>query len=179
MMEIDEKPDRHFSKRQKMVKEQIAGRGITDKRVLEVMLKVRRHLFVPEDWRAAAYEDHPIAIGYGQTISQPYMAAYMTEALKLNKDDKVLEIGVGSGYQAVVLAEIVKEVYSIEVVKELAETTQKKFEELGNRNIHIKYGDGFAGWKEHAPYDAIIVTAAPDEIPQTLIDQLAIGGRMV
>ena len=173
------KEDPYSDKRHRMVQEQIAGRGVADKQVLAAMSKVKRHLFVPESARPSAYNDHPLGIGYEQTISQPYIVGYMTEALKLNNNDKVLEIGIGSGYQAAVLAEIVKEVYSIEVVKELAELTQKRIEALGYRNIHIKYGDGFDGWEEHAPYDAIMVTAAPEEVPPRLLEQLAVGGRMV
>ena len=126
-----------------------------------------------------AYNDSPLPIGYGQTISQPYIVAYMTQAARLFPDDRVLEIGTGSGYQAAVLAEIVKEVYTIEILKPLADTARARLEEMGYRNIKVKHGDGYKGWKEYAPYDAIIVTAAPDEVPEELVRQLKIGGRMV
>ncbi len=163
----------------KMVETQIEGRGVTDKQVLEAMLKVPRHLFVPERYRVYAYADQPLPIGQGQTISQPYIVAFMTEALSLKKDDKVLEIGTGSGYQAAVLSEIAKEVYTIEIVPELAESAEECLKSLGYGNVHVKCGDGYLGWPENAPFDAIIVTCAPDEIPQALVNQLAEGGRIV
>ncbi len=178
LVRADDK-DPFYPKRKKMVEEQIQMRGIKDKAVLEAMLKVKRHLFVPkEDW-AYAYEDYPLSIGYGQTISQPYIVGYMTEILKLKEEERVLEIGTGSGYQAAILAEIVKEVYTVEIIKELAEGAQQKLKELGYKNIHVKHGDGFEGWDEYAPFDAMIVTAAPNEIPQKLVEQLKEGGRMV
>ena len=165
--------------RQRMVKEQIERRGIIDQRVLEVMRKVKRHLFVPTHLKNAAYEDRPLPIGYGQTISQPYIVAYMTEAAGINRNDRVLEIGTGSGYQAAVLAELSKEVYTIELLKPLAENARLLLEKLGYKNIQVKCGDGYQGWKEHAPFDAIIVTAAPSEIPGELVKQLKTGGGMI
>lgn len=165
--------------RQEMVKEQLEARGITDAKVLQAMKKVKRHLFVPTHQLISAYNDSPLPIGYGQTISQPYIVAYMTQAARLFPDDRVLEIGTGSGYQAAVLAEIVKEVYTIEILKPLADTARTRLENLGYQNIKVKHGDGYKGWKEYAPYDAIIVTAAPDKVPEELVRQLKIGGRMV
>ncbi len=167
------------SRRNLMVENQIRHRGISDHGVLEAMIKVKRHLFVSSSLRKLAYEDHPLPIGYRQTISQPYIVAFMTEAANLKKGDKVLEIGTGSGYQAAVLAEIVKEVYTIEIIKELADTARQRLEKLGYENIHVKHGDGYQGWPEFMPYDAIIVTAAPNEIPEKLVEQLSVGGRMV
>lgn len=165
--------------RQEMVKTQLETRGITDAKVLQAMRKVKRHLFVPTHQLISAYNDSPLPIGYSQTISQPYIVAYMTQAARLFPDDRVLEIGTGSGYQAAVLAEIVKEVYTIEILKPLADTARARLEKLGYRNIKVKHGDGYKGWKEYAPYDAIIVTAAPDEVPEELVRQLKVGGRMV
>jgi len=162
-----------------MVQRQLKTRGISDRTVLEVMGQVKRHLFVPPELWEVAYEDTPLPIGYDQTISQPYIVAYMTEAAELKPDDRVLEIGTGSGYQAAVLAEIVKEVYTIEILKPLADSAREKLERLGYRNIKVKWGDGYKGWPEYAPFDAIVVTAAPDSIPQDLIKQLKIGGKMV
>lgn len=166
-------------KRKGMVEEQIIQRGISNPEIVEAFLKVKRHFFVPVDKYRFAYEDYPVPIGYGQTISQPFIVAYMTQAANLRKDDRVLEIGTGSGYQAAILAEIVKDVYSIEIVKPLAESAEKKLQELGYHNIRVKQGDGYLGWPEYAPFDAIIVTAAPDNIPEELVEQLKIGGRMV
>ena len=166
-------------KRKQMLEVQIVARGVKDPRVIEAMLKVPRHLFVPETLKSVAYEDTPLPIGYGQTISQPYIVAFMTEALSLKEEDRVLEIGTGSGYQAAILAEIVKEVYTIEIVPPLAEEARKRLEELGYRNCFVKCGDGYLGWEEKSPFDAIIVTAAPKEIPQKLIAELKIDGRMV
>jgi len=166
-------------KRQRMVKEQIERRGITDARVLNVMGKVKRHLFVPAYLRNAAYGDRPLSIGMGQTISQPYIVALMTELLKLEGKERVLEIGTGSGYQAAILAELSKEVYTIEILAPLAKSAEKLFKELGYSNIYVRHGDGFEGWPEFSPFDAIIVTCAPEEIPALLIDQLAEGGRLV
>ncbi len=158
----------------------IERRGITDKDVLNAMRAVPRHLFVPEGDRDYAYGDYPLPIGYGQTISQPYIVALMTELLELKEGDKVLEIGTGSGYQAAILAEIPGiEVYTIEIIPELAESARERLEGLGYAQIHCKQGDGYYGWPEYAPFDAIIVTAAPDHLPQPLADQLAMGGRMV
>ena len=165
--------------RQRMVKEQIERRGITDKRVLDAMRKVKRHLFVPAYLRNAAYEDRPLPIGHDQTISQPYIVAYMTQAARIGQNDRILEIGTGSGYQAAVLAEIAKEVCTIEILQPLADSARLRLGEMGYKNIKVKLGDGYKGWREYAPFDAIIVTAAPSEIPEELASQLKIGGRMV
>ena len=161
-----------------MVNLQIKARGISDKRVLKAMLKVERHLFVPLKHRELSYEDEPLPIGEGQTISQPFIVGLMTELLELKAQDKVLEIGTGSGYQAAILAELAKEVYTIELLKPLAESSQKLLKDLGYNNVKVKYGDGFSGWQEHAPFDAIIVTCAPQDIPPLLLDQLAQGGEV-
>jgi protein-L-isoaspartate(D-aspartate) O-methyltransferase len=165
--------------REAMVASQIIDRGVTDPAVIRAMRKVPRHLFVPESYRASAYADHPLPIGEGQTISQPYIVAFMTEALRLKPGDRVLEIGTGSGYQAAVLAEIVKDVYSIEIVEALGKRAERTLGELGYPNVHIRIGDGYKGWPEKAPFDAVIVTCAPEQIPETLIDQLREGGRMI
>lgn len=165
--------------RELMVKKQIKGRGIKNEAVLSAMRKVPRHLFVPEKHRSYAYEDHPVPIGQGQTISQPYIVALMTDLLELDKDDKVLEVGTGSGYQAAVLAEIAGEVCTIEIIEELHKKSNETLKQLNYKNIKTKHGDGYKGWKEHAPYDAIIVTAAPEKIPEALIEQLRVGGRLI
>ncbi len=165
--------------RLRMVENQIIRRGVRDPLVLEAMRKVPRHLFVPETFRSFAYDDEPLPIGHGQTISQPYIVAYMTEALGLKGGEKVLEIGTGSGYQAAVLAEIAEEVYTIEIVKPLYESAQLKLKELGYTNVFCRYGDGYRGWPEKAPFDAIIITAAPNRIPEPLVEQLKEGSRMV
>jgi protein-L-isoaspartate(D-aspartate) O-methyltransferase len=162
-----------------MVASQIIDRGVADPAVLQAMRKVPRHLFVPVSYRASAYADHPLPIGEGQTISQPYIVAFMTEALGLKPGDRVLEIGTGSGYQAAVLAEIVREVYSIEIVESLGKRAEQTLNGLGYTNIHIKIGDGYEGWPERAPFDAIIVTCAPEQIPDRLIDQLKEGARII
>ena len=162
-----------------MVKNQLEGRGIQDKGVLRVMRETPRHLFIPETLKHMAYEDGPLPIGEGQTISQPYIVALMTELLELNGHEKVLEIGTGSGYQAAVISPLAKEVYSIEIVKSLAERAGKQLKEMQYSNVTVKYGDGYKGWIEYAPFDAIIVTAAPDQVPQALIDQLIVGGKLV
>lgn len=162
-----------------MVKEQIQSRGITDAQVLQAMRRVSRHAFVPEEYVSQAYEDHPLPIGYGQTISQPYIVALMSEQLGLQPGDKVLEIGTGSGYQAAILAEMGMEVYTVEIIPELAERAAQTLEEQGYTNVHVRSGDGYFGWEEHAPFDAIIVTAAPDHLPQPLVNQLARGGRLI
>ena len=167
------------AQRRLMVERQIEARGVSDARVLEVMRRVPRHEFVPIQMREQAYADHPLPIGEGQTISQPYIVAYMTEELRVGKKSKVLEIGTGSGYQAAVLAELGAEVYTIEIVPPLAERARATLSRLGYRNVHVRAGDGYKGWPEAAPFDRIIVTAAPDHIPQPLLDQLAVGGRMV
>lgn len=171
--------DKYESLRQKMVDRQIRNRGINSTEVLNAMKTVPRHLFIPENYRDEAYNDYPLPIGYGQTISQPYIVAYMTDAVRPTSDKKALEIGTGSGYQAAVLAEIVDTVYTIEIVPELAEEAAARLKQLGYDNIVCKYGDGYKGWPEHAPFDIIVVTAAPETIPQPLIDQLAEGGRLI
>ncbi|MFD2200815.1 protein-L-isoaspartate(D-aspartate) O-methyltransferase [Shivajiella indica] len=171
--------DPYKSKREKMVESQIEARGIKDESVLEAMRKVPRHLLVPEKIREYAYSDMPLPIGEGQTISQPYIVALMTELIKPDKNMKVLEIGTGSGYQAAVLAEIVKEVYTIEIFEALGLRAERDLQSLGYENIQVRIGDGYQGWPDKAPFDAIIVTAAPETIPQPLIDQLAEGGRMI
>ena len=165
--------------RLRMVRDQIEARGVKDPRVLEAMRSVERHLFVPEREKSRAYNDTPLPIGYGQTISQPYIVAYMCEALELKGGEKVLEIGTGSGYHAAVLSLLAKEVYTIEILEPLAREAQKRLESLGYRNVKVRCGDGYKGWPEEAPFDAIIVTAAPPEIPQELVNQLKVGGKMV
>jgi len=165
--------------REKMVETQIKARGVKDPRVLSALLKVERHRFVPEEYLNSAYSDQPLPIGEGQTISQPYIVALMTELLELKGNEKVLEIGTGSGYQAAILAELAKEVYTIEIIESLASMANNRLLELGYQNVKVKSGDGYLGWPEAAPFDAIIITAAPDHIPKPLMDQLKEGGRMV
>jgi protein-L-isoaspartate(D-aspartate) O-methyltransferase len=167
--------------RKKLVEEQIAapGRGINSKRVLEVMGSVPRHEFVPESQRNFAYRDEPLPIGYGQTISQPSLVAFMTDKLDLKPTDRVLEIGTGSGYQAAILSQLVAWVYTIEIVEPLGRRAMADLKRLGYNNVSVRIGDGYKGWPEYAPFDAIIVTCAPDHIPQPLVDQLRDGGRMV
>lgn len=165
--------------RERMVETQIKARGVKEPRVLAAMSKVERHLFVPKDLQPSAYSDQPLPIGEGQTISQPYIVALMTELLDLKGDEKVLEVGTGSGYQAAILAELAKEVYTIEIIEKLAASAEKLLLNLGYKNIKGKAGDGYLGWPEAAPFDAIVVTCAPDHIPRPLIDQLREGGRMV
>ncbi len=171
--------DPFAEKRRIMVETQIKARGVKDERVLAAMEKVPRHLFVPPEYLDEAYDDHPLPIGYGQTISQPYIVAYMTELLRLKPGDKVLEIGTGSGYQAAILAEITDEVYTVEIIPELARSAEERLRRLGYGKVKVLNADGYYGWEEHAPYDAIIVTCAPDHIPQPLVQQLKDGGRMV
>jgi protein-L-isoaspartate(D-aspartate) O-methyltransferase len=171
--------DPYLAARQRMITEDIQRRGIDDRRVLQAMLKVERHLFVPESYRPMAYADRPLPIGEGQTISQPYIVALMTYHLHLTPEDRVLEIGTGSGYQAAVLAELAKEVYSLEIIEQLARTAQERLQALGYKNVWVKYGDGFYGWPEHAPYDAIMITCATPTIPERLVGQLKEGGRMI
>ena len=171
--------DQYDLKRKQMVELDIRDRGMKDPVVLNVMGQVPRHLFVDAPYRDRAYEDHPLPIGEGQTISQPYVVALMTEALQLKPGDRVLEIGTGSGYQAAVLAEIVKEVYTIEIRKALADKAEKTLVDLGYRNVKVKYGDGYFGWNEQAPFDAIIIAAAANHIPPPLIKQLREGGRLI
>jgi protein-L-isoaspartate(D-aspartate) O-methyltransferase len=165
--------------RERMVETQIKARGVKDHRVLDALLKVERHLFVQKDLQASAYSDQPLPIGEGQTISQPYIVALMTELLELRGDEKVLEVGTGSGYQAAILAELAKQVYSVEIIEKLATSSEKLLLELGYKNIQVKAGDGYLGWPEAAPFDAIIVTCAPDHVPKPLIEQLKEGGRLV
>ena len=171
--------DPYASAREKMVDETIVARGVSDPHVLAAMRRVPRQEFVPADLRARAYEDNPLAIGYEQTISQPYIVAAMTEAAHVGPGKRVLEIGTGSGYQCAVLAETGADVYSIEIVEPLAKRTHELLARLGYSKLHLRIGDGYRGWPEAAPFDAIIVTAAPAEIPAPLLDQLAIGGRLV
>ena len=171
--------DDRQSERNTMVRRQIENRGITDPATLRAMRNVQRHLFVPESHRRRAYNDSPLPIGFGQTISQPYIVAFMTETVKPQKGQRVLEIGTGSGYQAAVLAEIVAEVYTIEIVPQLAQISTDVLAAQGYKNVFTKAGDGYYGWEEHAPYDAIIVTAAAESIPAPLIAQLKDGGKMI
>jgi len=169
----------YAAQRERMVKEQIVMRGVVDERVLSALRKVPREEFVPEDVRTESYMDGPLPIGYGQTISQPYVVAFMTEKLQPQRQDRVLEIGTGSGYQAALLGELVADVYSIEIVEPLAKIAEATLQRLGYKNVHVKAGDGYKGWPEQAPFDAIIVTCAPDHVPQPLVDQLKEGGRMI
>jgi protein-L-isoaspartate(D-aspartate) O-methyltransferase len=172
-------PSDFAAERQRMVQQQLMARGINDARVLAAMAKVPREEFVPPESRAASYEDGPMPIGHGQTISQPYIVAFMTEQLRPKPSDHVLEIGTGSGYQAAILAGLVKDVYTIEIIEALAKDAEATLQRLGYKNVHAKVGDGYRGWPEHAPFDAITVTCAPDHVPQPLIDQLKEGGRMI
>jgi protein-L-isoaspartate(D-aspartate) O-methyltransferase len=165
--------------RERMVAGQIEARGVRDPRVLDALRAIPRHEFVPDEQRTHAYEDRPLPIGEGQTISQPYIVAVMTELLELDGSEKVLEIGTGSGYQAAVLAKLAREVWSIEIVPELARRAEADLRRLGYANVHVRDGDGYRGWPEQAPFDAIIVTAAPGHVPEPLVEQLALGGRMV
>lgn len=176
---VQQQADRFEMMRQRMVRTQIMDRGLTNPLVIEAMKKVPRHLFVPKEYQDEAYNDYPLPIGYDQTISQPYIVAYMTDVLRPGKGMKALEIGTGSGYQAAVLAEIVDKVYTIEIVPELAKESAALLKKLGYNNIIGKFGDGYKGWEEYAPFDLIIVTAAAESVPQPLIDQLAEGGRLV
>lgn len=171
--------NRFDHQRERMVERQIQARGIQDPATLEAMRRVPRHLFVPEDRRRYAYADRPVPIGYGQTISQPFIVAYMTELLQPRPGMQVLEIGAGSGYQAAVLAEILDEVYTVEIIGELAEWGEANLRNAGYDHVRLKHADGYHGWEEHAPFDAIIVTAAADHVPPPLLDQLRDGGRMV
>ncbi len=172
-------PEEFVLARKSMVENQLKSRDITNERVLEVMGKVPRHLFVSKKNQDLAYADHPLPIGYGQTISQPYIVALMTQSLELEGNEKVLEIGTGSGYQAAILSELVREVYTIEIVKELAERAERRLEEVGYKNVKVKNGDGYFGWEKHAPYDAIMITCAADHIPPPLLEQLNDNGRLI
>lgn len=165
--------------REEMVRFQIEARGVKDKKVLAAVRKVKRHLFVPAELRSQAYGDHPLPIGFGQTISQPFIVAWMTELLELKGGEKVLEIGTGSGYQAAVLGEIAGKAYSVEIIPELAKSAHERLKSLGYKNVKVAKGDGYNGWEKYAPYDAIMVTAAPDHVPPPLLRQLKEGGRLV
>ncbi len=169
----------YVQQRAGMVQRQIARRGVADASVLRAMRAVPRHLFVPEGEVRHAYEDRPLPIGYGQTISQPYIVAYMTELLALEPGERVLEVGTGSGYQAAILAEIVEAVYTVEIIPELASAAEQRLRRLGYGSVQVKRADGYYGWSEHAPFDAIVVTAAAEHVPPPLIEQLKEGGRMV
>ena len=164
--------------RMQMVDEQIAARDIKNPRVLEAMRRVPRHEFVPAALRGSAYADSPLPIGHDQTISQPFIVAYMTEAIELDGTQRVLEIGTGSGYQAAVLGELAKEVYTIEIVAPLAERVRQTLAQLGYKNVHVRTGNGYLGWPEQAPFDRVMVTAAPDDVPPALVEQLRVGGLM-
>ncbi|MEO0084086.1 MAG: protein-L-isoaspartate(D-aspartate) O-methyltransferase [candidate division WOR-3 bacterium] len=172
-------PDRFAKERKEMVKYQIESRGITNRRVLQAMEKVPRHLFVPEEYKAEAYCDYPLPIGEGQTISQPYIVAIMTELARLKGDEKVLEIGTGSGYQAAILSLLSKEVYTIEIIESLAKSAEKRLKDLGYDNVYVKCDDGYLGWTEKAPFDVIIITCAPPYLPDSLVRQLKDGGRII
>ena len=167
------------AQRQRMVEQQLKPRGIKDERVLAAMAKVPREEFVPQNVRAEAYEDGPLPIGYDQTISQPYIVAFMTGQLRPKPGDRVLEIGSGSGYQAAILAELAADIYTIEIIEPIAKTAEATLQRLGYKNVHIKIGDGYEGWPKEAPFDSVIVTCAPEKVPQPLVDQLKDGGRMV
>ncbi|MCA1562199.1 MAG: protein-L-isoaspartate(D-aspartate) O-methyltransferase [Acidobacteria bacterium] len=170
--------DRWAAERTRMVQRQLRARNIRNQRVLDAMARVPRHLFVREPLRAEAYGDHPLPIGYGQTISQPYIVAFMSEALDIAPHHRVLEIGTGSGYQAAILGELAREVYSIEIIEPLADRARQTLSDLKYRNIQVRAGNGYEGWPAHAPYDRVIVTAAPDDVPQPLVDQLKVDGLM-
>jgi protein-L-isoaspartate(D-aspartate) O-methyltransferase len=161
-----------------MVRDQLQGRDVQDPRVLTAMSRVPRHLFVPDAGRVDAYGDYPLPIGYGQTISQPYIVGFMSQSLEVEPHHRVLEIGTGSGYQAAILAELAREVYTIEIVAPLAELARKTLDELGYKNVRIKTGNGYLGWPEQAPFDRVMVTAAPDDVPRPLVEQLRVGGLM-
>jgi len=178
LFSFDQNPD-YAALRKKMVDEQLEHRGITSGKVLEAMRKVERHRFVPVEFRNQAYEDYPLPIGEGQTISQPYIVAFMTEVLDIKPTDRILEIGTGSGYQAAILGELGREVYTIEIVPSLAEKSGILLQVMEYKNVHVKLGDGYQGWPEEAPFDVIIVTCSPSHVPQALQDQLKEGGRMI
>lgn len=176
---VEEEVAQDFARQRRNLIDQLRSEGVTSSTVLEAMLKVPRHKFVPPSQRHLAYQNRPLPIGHDQTISQPFIVGYMTEAASIAPGEKVLEIGTGSGYQAAVLAELAKQVYTIEIIPELAEGARTLLRELGYKNVVVKTGNGYEGWREHAPFDAIVVTAAPDQIPQALVDQLALKGKMV
>jgi protein-L-isoaspartate(D-aspartate) O-methyltransferase len=175
--EDEDKP--FIQARQEMVEQDLRGRDISDQRVLRAMGRVPRHRFVAEELQPVAYADHPLPIGYDQTISQPYIVALMTQLARPKAESRALDIGTGSGYQAAVLGELCKEVYGIEIIEPLAKEAKQRLKELGYKNVTVRAGDGYRGWPEHAPFDVIIVAAAPDHVPQPLIEQLAPGGRLV
>lgn len=177
--QAEESTDKFTKERERMVELQIEKRGIRDEKVIQAMRKVPRHKFVPEAYVNRAYGDYPLPIGEGQTISQPYIVALMTELLELKNGKSVLEIGTGSGYQAAILAEIIDNVYTIDIIKSLKENSEDRLSSMGYTNVRVKLGDGYYGWEEYAPFDCIIVTAAPDHVPQPLIRQLKDGGIMV
>ncbi len=176
---IEENANQEFEKQRRNLIDLLRSQGISSSTVLDAMLKVPRHKFVPSSQRDMAYQNRPLPIGHDQTISQPFIVGYMTEAASIAPGEKVLEIGTGSGYQAAVLAELAKDVYTIEIIPELAEGARSILRELGYKNVHVKTGNGYEGWPEHAPFDAIVVTAAPDQVPQALVNQLALNGKMV
>lgn len=175
---LQQQADRYEAERRRMVAEQLEARDIHDPRVLAAIRTVPRHLFVPESLRDEAYSDSPLRIGYDQTISQPYIVAFMTQALDVRPEHVVLEIGTGSGYQAAVLSRLARQLYTIEIVPALASRARATLAELGHRNVEVRTGNGYLGWPEHAPYDRIMVTAAPDEVPPALVEQLKVGGLM-
>jgi protein-L-isoaspartate(D-aspartate) O-methyltransferase len=177
--ELVQAEDAEVKSREEMVRNQLAAGGIRNPEVLQAMTEVPRHEFVPASLRPYAYADGPLPIGHGQTISQPFIVAYMTQALELGKEDTVLEVGTGSGYQAAILGKLAKEVYTIEIVPPLAESAKVILSKLGFENVHVRLGDGYLGWPEKAPFDAIIVTCAPDHVPEPLVSQLKEGGRLV
>ena len=172
-------PDSFEAARERMVSRQIEARDVKDRRVLAAMRSVPRHLFVPLSEQGSAYDDHPLSIGYGQTISQPYIVALMTELARPGAGDRALEVGTGSGYQAAILSRLVKEVYTIEILPPLGEVAARRLKNLGYSNVRVRVGDGYEGWVEAAPFDVILVTAAPEKVPAPLLDQLRTGGRMV
>ena len=178
-LSVDGEPSQDFTRQRRMLVDQLKAEGITNSDVLDAMLKVPRHEFVPASHRHYSYQNRPLPIGHNQTISQPFIVGYMTQAASVAPGEKVLEIGTGSGYQAAVLAELAGQVYSIEIIPQLAEGAKTVLSKLGYKNVHVKAGNGYEGWPEHAPFDAIVVTAAPDEVPQKLVDQLALRGKMV
>lgn len=171
--------EKEFAEQRRKLVELLKSQGLTKTTVLDAMLKVPRHKFVPASHRSLSYQNRPLPIGHEQTISQPFIVGYMTEAAEIASGERVLEIGTGSGYQAAVLAELAKEVYTIEIIPPLAENARNLLREMGYKNVQVKTGNGYLGWPEHAPFDAILVTAAPDEVPQALVDQLGVGGKMV
>jgi protein-L-isoaspartate(D-aspartate) O-methyltransferase len=179
LTDTSQRSEEEFAAQRRKLVEVLKSQGLKSRTVLDALLKVPRHKFVPASHRQRSYENRPLPIGHEQTISQPFIVGYMTEAADIAPGDRVLEIGTGSGYQAAVLAELANEVYSIEIVPPLADSARKVLGELGYKNVHVKTGNGYLGWPEHAPFDAIIVTAAPDEVPKALVDQLAVGGTMV